>query len=202
MRKLKVLCLHGYGQNKEVFRSRLGSLRRSFKSSVDFEFIDAPLVVEPFGEPPPQGDPRAWWHKSDTEGTGIDASIEIVKEAVLNNGPFDGILGFSQGAALLGVISAYINSKAIDFPELKFVILVAGYKYQLKEDYFNEIINIPSFHVIGDTDQIIAKERSELLRQSFKDPQILSHKGGHYVPCSSEFRPCWKEFFDSILCKL
>lgn len=56
-------------------------------------------------------DPRAWWHKSDTEGTGIDASIEIVKEAVLNNGPFDGILGFSQGAALLGVISAYINSK-------------------------------------------------------------------------------------------
>ena len=45
-RKLRVLCLHGYLQNAELFRSRIGSLRKGLKSRAEFFFVDAPYLVE------------------------------------------------------------------------------------------------------------------------------------------------------------
>jgi hypothetical protein len=46
-RKLRILCLHGYLQNSEVFRTRIGSLRKALKSRAEFVFVDAPFPAEP-----------------------------------------------------------------------------------------------------------------------------------------------------------
>lgn len=59
-------------------------------------------------------DPRSWWFNSDDrtfKGTnkngpayGFDESIRSVEQAWKLLGPFQGILGFSQGACLVGLI--------------------------------------------------------------------------------------------------
>lgn len=41
-RKLRVLCLHGYGQSAELFRNRTGSLRKGMKSRLEFIYVDGP----------------------------------------------------------------------------------------------------------------------------------------------------------------
>lgn len=48
--KFRVLCLHGYGQSAEMFRNRIGSMRKALKSRVEFVFVDAPHAVEPSGK--------------------------------------------------------------------------------------------------------------------------------------------------------
>jgi hypothetical protein len=44
-RRLRLLCLHGYTQNDEIFRKRTAALRRVMKATVDFEFVCAPICV-------------------------------------------------------------------------------------------------------------------------------------------------------------
>ena len=43
--KLKVLCLHGYMQNGDILRHKMGSWRKGLKARCDFEFGDAPIKV-------------------------------------------------------------------------------------------------------------------------------------------------------------
>ena len=70
-RKLRILCLHGYLQNAEVFRSRLGSMRKALKSRAEFIFIDGPHLA--YHQPEPEdaselteggnssSQGRSWW---------------------------------------------------------------------------------------------------------------------------------------------
>ena len=44
-KRLKILCLHGYRQDGESFRVKLGAFRKAMKKYADMEFISAPHVV-------------------------------------------------------------------------------------------------------------------------------------------------------------
>lgn len=122
-RKLRILCLHGYLQNGEVFRSRIGSLRKALKSRAEFFFMDAPYLAEPDsdaavadsgGERGLQG--CSWWQWSDLEpGTrpsraaqyrGWQASQAAIEAALVQHAPIDGLLGFSQGATAVALFLA------------------------------------------------------------------------------------------------
>lgn len=65
--KLKMLCLHGYLQNADVFRSRMGSTRKALKSRCEFVFVDAPHLVDAATQKQLTGDngvvdnARTWW---------------------------------------------------------------------------------------------------------------------------------------------
>lgn len=39
-----MLCLHGYRQNGQIFREKLGQFRKQFKT-IEFHFVDAPHVI-------------------------------------------------------------------------------------------------------------------------------------------------------------
>ena len=68
-RKLRLLCLHGYLQNADVLRSRIGSLRKGLKSRAEFFFVDAPYLVEAADDAEAAesdgggsaGTGRSWW---------------------------------------------------------------------------------------------------------------------------------------------
>lgn len=40
--KMKILCLHGYRQNAESFKSKIGSFRKFVNKYAEFVFISAP----------------------------------------------------------------------------------------------------------------------------------------------------------------
>ncbi|EPB74032.1 PTB domain protein [Ancylostoma ceylanicum] len=114
-RKLRILCLHGYRQNDVLFREKTGSLRKQFKKYADFEFISAPLVPNVDSED--RGDVRGMGGSLEKTSqfssrdvcsiaTGFEQSVSSVRDYVRANGPFDGILGFSQGASMAHLLLA------------------------------------------------------------------------------------------------
>src|SRR5579863_304352 len=53
MRKLRILCLHGYHGSGEVLRGQMQALMAGLESRVELVYLDAPSLAE--------GD-YGWWH--------------------------------------------------------------------------------------------------------------------------------------------
>ncbi|XP_054157707.1 esterase OVCA2-like [Oppia nitens] len=215
---LKVLCLHGYRQTSVAFKSKSGGFRKLLKNKLDFVFIDGPHLV-PTGPQNPDGtdDSRSWWF-SDVDPDyfssaqesdickGFDQSVDLIRHTFETQGPFDGILGFSQGSALVALICCLKQLKEFNY-DLKFVVLVAGFQslsashLKLFDRLDSQLIDIPSLHIIGESDQVIAKEKSVKLSNIFKNPYIVYHSGGHLVPSNSSNRQKDDQTIDYIICE-
>ncbi|XP_028839617.1 esterase OVCA2 isoform X1 [Denticeps clupeoides] len=215
---LRILCVHGYRQNGSTFREKTGALRKLLKKRVELVFVSAPHRLPPppgntaeesgTGAGPGDEDPRGWWF-SDTEARSFDAgqeceeslgleeSVDTVKGAVKEFGPFDGILGFSQGAALVAML-CFLQEQKLE-PEFcfRFAILVAGFCSacsQHQRYYKGPPLTTPSLHIFGAEDRVIPERMSKDLLPVFHDPQILTHPGGHFVPAASAHRQTYQDF--------
>ena len=91
----RLLCLHGSRQDATLFSSRTAKLARRLAGLADLVFAEGPVLL-PL-EPDQQVAMRCWW--ADEAGapeawTGaVRSSMEALWAA---QGPFDGVLGFSQ----------------------------------------------------------------------------------------------------------
>ncbi|XP_064480897.1 esterase OVCA2-like isoform X2 [Ornithodoros turicata] len=206
----QVLCLHGYGQNAKVFASKIGAFRKATKSLLDLEFIDAPNVLPPRCENGIQeGDRCAWWYSmSDDTVTCLELShksivfersINAIREAWISHGPFDGILGFSQGATMVTFV-LFLQALGKIQSNFRFAVMIAGGESRsLYWDVVCEpsLVTIPTLHIIGENDSIVPKEVSCGALQHFSSPSVLFHPGGHYIPgsgpCKLEYRNFFKE---------
>jgi len=220
---LRILCIHGYRQNSAGFRQKLGAFRKAVGKRAEFVFIDAPLVVpsasgeggDPGGDDAGEekAEERGWWFSAEAEISsfnaledtkicpGFEASVNAIAEAEAALGPFDGILGFSQGAAMVGLYLAGAQQSSF-----KFVIFVASFKSKSEAHRHlydaSHKISIPSLHVYGDTDGVIPKPMSIDFLEIFEDPQSLNHPGGHFVPAAGPQKAVFNKFLDDMASKL
>ncbi|XP_014271504.1 esterase OVCA2 [Halyomorpha halys] len=214
--KLKILCLHGCRQDGKIFNQKTGSLRRMLKNICEFTYVTAPHSIKPLNKElnneinNDEYDYRTWWYNGADKSylsklqseidEGFDESLQFLKQFIRDNGPFDGLLGFSQGGALAALICFLIERKEFD-AEFKFVILISAFKSlctpHLK--YYSSKIDVLSLHVFGEGDDIITKDRSEDLMSLFAKAETLRHSGGHYVPSSKEQREPYLKFFKDML---
>lgn len=116
--KIRVLCLHGYRQNGDSFKSKLGSFRKNVQKYAEFVFVTAPHVAPPINDTDASStsgeEQRSWWFNKDDgtfKGTnrcgpafGFEESVRLVEEVWTEEGPFQGLLGFSQGASFVGLL--------------------------------------------------------------------------------------------------
>lgn len=180
--------------------------------------VEAPHVV-PGGNPKAaegdsgnvQGEWRGWWFSEDdpedaffskkpsTLAKGFQESIDVIRKECEAGGPFDGILGFSQGAAMAALVCALQQDGQFEH-RFKFAILVAGFKSMstVHEKFYEKTIKIPSLHIIGETDQVIPKSMSEELVSVFESPSVIFHPGGHQVPSATSLKKQYLEFLDSL----
>ncbi|XP_070699946.1 esterase OVCA2 [Pempheris klunzingeri] len=226
MAPLRVLCIHGYRQTGASFRDKTGALRKLLKKQVELVYLSAPHCVQqasseeapdkdsaPGPGPGPGGDedPRGWWfsdiqarsfsaQQQCEESLGLDESVTVVREAVKVRGPFDGILGFSQGAAFVAMLCSLQEQKLEPEFSFRFAILVAGFRSACKEHqkFYSAPLQIPSLHVFGLEDRVIPDNMSRELLPSFQDPQLLTHPGGHFVPAASAHRQSYQDFLKSF----
>lgn len=65
-KKLKILCLHGFGTNKEFMKMQTQAFRKDFEDMSEFIFVDAPYIVpiqfvlDPKVLRNLEGPPRSW----------------------------------------------------------------------------------------------------------------------------------------------
>jgi Serine hydrolase (FSH1) len=173
MPDLRVLCLHGYHGTSAIMRRQMAPLAGALPADIEFVYIDAPsLASGGFG----------WWH----EGfSGWEHTRDWIT-GQLSAGPrIDGLLGFSQGAALTGLLAALRESaeapRGLDF---RFAIMVGGFTSFLPQHagLFPRPLTIPSVHVTGRSDSIVPRSDSLKLADRFTGPLVLEHRGGHVIP--------------------
>ncbi|KAK9412687.1 ovarian cancer-associated 2 protein [Crotalus adamanteus] len=191
--ELRLLCLHGYGQSARRFRARTGALRKALRGRAELLYLDAPhrLPAQP-GEPEEEEAPRGWWLESGP-GPAPEAepeeALRAVAAALAELGPVDGLLGFSQGAALAGLVCALREGGDGRFP-FRFALLVAGFPAGAAAG----ALRVPSLHVFGQADRVIPEAESRALASRFAQPVLLAHEGGHFVPAAAAQRAAYLAF--------
>jgi len=138
-RKLRILMLHGYTQSGPLFHAKTKALEKSLAKAfpaapapghlathpggVSLHYPTAPIKLETHDIPgfdganvqQPEGSSEAygWWRrKGDAEPftyEGIERGLQTVAETMSSEGPFDGVIGFSQGGAAAGMVAALLE---------------------------------------------------------------------------------------------
>ncbi|KAL5582649.1 hypothetical protein UlMin_015091 [Ulmus minor] len=133
---------------------------------------------------------------------GFDASLAFLKDVFAQEGPFDGILGFSQGAAMAAEVCARLGMLKGEI-DLRFAILCSGFGIKLVESE-HELIKCPSLHIFGSDhgkDRQIANQASRDLASLFDDgcSVRIEHDCGHIIPTRSPYIDQLKDFLQRFL---
>jgi acetyl esterase/lipase len=200
-RRLRILCLHGYHGSAATLRAQMRGLAEGLLARAEFVCIDAPSLAE--------GD-FGWWHAVDRESDGAsdDPGVTVrhkhykgwarTREAIIavfaRQGPFDGVFGFSQGAALSGLLvglRAPDDKPTAERPlAFDFAVMVGGFRsndpahaslYARADSY-----NLASLHMLGRADTIVPNESSRALAACFPGAIFVEHDGGHVIASDRE----------------
>ena len=97
---------------------------------------------------------------------------------------FDGVFGFSQGAALAGLRAAVQDSDPDAGLRFDFAVMVGGFTSFEPQHapLFSHKLVLPSVHVAGSADGIVPIRDSLALAERFAEPTVLKHAGGHVIP--------------------
>ncbi|XP_077560562.1 esterase OVCA2-like isoform X2 [Haemaphysalis longicornis] len=169
-------------------------------------FIDAPHLIEDYVEPDGgNAGLRGWWFSTEAAcpytQQAFEKSVKTVEEACKLQGPFDGVLGFSQGAAFTAILLAMQSLGKVECG-FKFGVLVSGFHCEictLDDPFVREgLITVPTLHILGEADTIIPKARSMEFLHFFVSPTILCHPGGHFMPTTSQSKEECIAFFKKV----
>jgi len=131
---------------------------KSVIDRLDLVFLDAPFPCQ--GKSDVEGifDPPYYewfqFNKEFTEYTNFEKCLEYLEDRMIKLGPFDGLIGFSQGAILSGGLPG-LQAKGIAFqkvPKIKFVIIIGGAKLKsakLAENAYSSSLETLSLHFLG-----------------------------------------------------
>ena len=118
-----------------MFKDKTGSLRKLLKKHAEFVYISAPhlnpATINPSDETVSSEEEQRSWYYSTEKLTfnshdvtdycsGLEKSIETVTSAFNEQGPFDGILGFSQGAAFTALLCALLKKGGLSLVSVNF----------------------------------------------------------------------------------
>ncbi|KAK5992003.1 Esterase alnB-like protein [Cladobotryum mycophilum] len=100
MSNIRVLCLHGMGANAQIFRQQTAAFRSLLPPTYQFTFLDGIEACTPPADLAGfHSGPYLCWYRSPTVSKVARAQDHILS-FIKNNGPFDVVMGFSQGASL------------------------------------------------------------------------------------------------------
>ncbi|WOG91819.1 hypothetical protein DCAR_0311074 [Daucus carota subsp. sativus] len=190
MRKSKILCLHGGRSSGVLLKEELEIWPSSVLERMDLVCIDAPFAAYDV-------DFRAftWYDDQDVTKMNImfNESVAYIEETMVKLGPFDGVLGMSMASLGIALTASCIfgpwqGVALTKVQDLKCVVVISGGKFasveiatpKLAENAFSSLIQIPSLHIFGEND--FAKLGAIELLESFVDPFVILHPGGHEVP--------------------
>jgi hypothetical protein len=194
MHKIRLLCLHGYHGSADILRRQMRPLVDGLAVPVEFVHVDAPsLAVGDFG----------WWHLN---FRGWERTRDWAVDLFEREPHFDGVFGFSQGAALTallvgmrapdGVVS---EQRPLSF---EFAMMASGFRSDssIHSGLFadTDSFALPSLHMMSRYDPIVANRDSRTLAAQFHAPLVLEHSDGHVVASTPPIREKVAEFLNTM----
>ncbi|KAI9819152.1 MAG: hypothetical protein M1827_007308 [Pycnora praestabilis] len=241
-KKLKILMLHGYTQSGPLFHAKTRALEKALQKAIPAAPSSASLPQYPGGvqliyptapmklrmadipgrevgdEDTDEPDAWGWWRKNTGTGEyiGIDSGLKTIAETLKDDGPFVGVIGFSQGGCAAGMVTSLLEPgrrQAFDkareeggmeyptvlltdgdviHPQLKFGVSYSGFgaPHELYHAFYEPKITTPTLHFIGSLDSVVEESRSQRLIDACvgkKDETVIYHPGGHFLPSQKQF---------------
>merc|ERR550534_2294337 len=116
--------------------------------------------------------------------------MDFIQQEWLSHGPFDGLVGFSQGTVMAHLLTESHKSSVYPWlSSLKFGIFVAGFPSRMHPNLngqMDEQIDLPSLHISGQEDTHVPPSYQEELSHRFVNPTWYSHHKGHILPQTAE----------------
>jgi hypothetical protein len=204
--------------SKRIYELLLPETLDNFPGGIEFLYPDAPLALEPpigFGEGAAEENEQwndigptalGWWYGRDTVSRyrGIEDSLLFVADYIRGR-PIHGIIGFSQGACLSGMVCSLLECNSnpekvatvrsqnlpvdafLSLPgqePLRFFIGVGGYRGTM--EYYGSLyswpIETPSCHALASMDPIVKSFQTMDLVRCFSSYELVHFYGCHYVP--------------------
>ncbi|KAK7536975.1 serine hydrolase-domain-containing protein [Phyllosticta citribraziliensis] len=238
---IKILMLHGYTQTGPLFRNKTRALEKSlskaFPAGLTLSYPTAPIKLSRAQIPTfdtdgvkadeaeeEEPEAYAWWVRKDkveqangkVEGEGfsyegLETGFAKLAEVLKEEGPFDGVIGFSQGGAAAGMLASVLEPErkvafekaqekggmpypqAIEgvHPPLKFAVSYSGFApaaNELYQAFYEPKIKTPMLHFIGSLDTVVEETRSLRLVDACekKEGRVVYHPGGHFLPSQKQ----------------
>ncbi|PSN60712.1 dihydrofolate reductase [Corynespora cassiicola Philippines] len=133
-RPIKLLMLHGFTQSGPLFHAKTRALeknlQKAFPAGISLHYPTAPIRLSPAdipfavasttngeangnGAQDSEPDAWAWWRrKGDAEPytyEGIEQGLATLADVLQKEGPFDGVIGFSQGGAMAAMLASLLE---------------------------------------------------------------------------------------------
>jgi len=137
-RKLRILMLHGYTQSGTLFHAKTKALEKSLAKAfpaapapshlathpggislhyptapIKLSYADIPGADTSSNADDDQPEAYGWWRRKGSAEPytyeGIEQGLATVAETMAREGPFDGVIGFSQGGAAAGMVAALLE---------------------------------------------------------------------------------------------
>lgn len=242
---IKILMFHGYTQNGDLFRAKTRVLEKHLQKifpGATFSYPTGPMALKPSDIPgfdaskvsdPDDIQAYGWWRRSNTsdppEYVGMEKGLAVVSDILASEGPFDGVIGFSQGAALAAMTTSLLegqprkeafarartrSSIAIPYPSsfenlnhppLKFCVSYAGFVApgeRYKGFYEDPHIQTPVCNVVGSLDSLVDESRTQALVDAcggVHKTQVVTHPGGHFVPTGKQYLDAVAHFIKTCM---
>ena len=181
--KPRILCLHGGGSNNDITPFQTGGLQLCKR--MECVYLHAPHVI-PWCNPGlnrfSDGPFYVWADPTkslEVQEDQWDESLEYLAKYMKENGPFDGVYGFSQGTAMITEFShpnIWKDKFKMNSCPWKFAILCCGGASHQITLSKGMIINVPSFHIFGKKDRIMMD--SKTIAEFWDQSQKVTHTHG------------------------
>ncbi|KAH7398012.1 serine hydrolase FSH [Cadophora sp. MPI-SDFR-AT-0126] len=226
MPPLRFLCLHGLGSNAKIFESQLGPLIRELSrtNSAAFHFLDgiypqpAGPGISPLYPPPYYGyfrcDILQEAHdlpslvvalNSKTYLDTVQEAHQLLESVIEEEGPFDGILGFSHGATLAFDFclrqQERLKNQRLDLDgeeqsvaPLQCAVFIAGpapfgtdgLRLKREEGEKPILMGLPTLHAMGKEDFLFQEAKSMFGICDEVCSELVVYGGAHEVPRDRE----------------
>ncbi|ETW01248.1 hypothetical protein H310_06832 [Aphanomyces invadans] len=210
--RLRILCLHGGRSNSIVVSLQVSGFVQAFGPAAEFVELDGPFpasgppeedILNLFGEDDSYFE---WWDANshtDKAYPGWERSVEYLQREIATQGPFDVIIGFSQGAMMATLATAhYMEKHSVPY---KAIVLVCGmWPQDGMPDMYSAAspgkpqLAFPSFHIMGEKDFMYEESKAQVDYFSEATRHVYSHSQGHRFPPLPQYKDMYKEIAQKI----
>lgn len=189
---MRILVLHGYTGNAAWTQRADRLLQRLLDPlGIALHYIDGPIRLP--GSPVDALERRCSWWSAKKQGSWA-ACVEYIAGVFERDGPFDGVMGYSQGGACTAGLAALHAAGTLPV-KLRFVVIACGFLPKDLAWAGNRQIWLPSMHVIGEADDTTPPWMNLRLASGFRDPTLVRHPGGHDMVVDGERGRAYLAFF-------
>ncbi|GEQ72456.1 hypothetical protein JCM33374_g6143 [Metschnikowia sp. JCM 33374] len=186
----RILCLPGFLQSGSLLAEKSSGLRKLLtkKLNYDLVYLDPPVIISTKDQLPfklsvdPQEENerwadivakdvnRCWWLKSSSNDyVGFEDAMKYIVKHLEENGPYDGIIGFSQGAAMSAIVANSIEKLVPKNGPLGIAVLFSPFAFTVPKNTNEEMAQLNS--EITDLKEYTSRVDLNPLYKTYFEPQ-------------------------------